>query len=502
MKRIEPYKSLKHYLFLAFTLIAFNNSAQSFVKTLESTGSVSLWDFIKCRDGGFLVYGIKYYSTGNKSLIIKMDSMANLIWQKEMDLGNILYGLQNSVGGFYFTANDKICKTDSLGNTIWCKLYDYQYDHSAPKMFLLLQDDQVITGSNRILGSSDFETTIMRVDSSGNILWNKIFGTGTTARLYMNSGKLSPDSFIYVTGVCDNQSSLMKMDLGGNVHWYKTKANGPYEIDFVTSNEIVAVSQFVSPGPYKTAISKIDSTGSFLHSICLSSQDTTIVVDNLILVDDHTYEIHGRLGIMNSFFSRSFVLLMNDSSEFLYGSIIPDSNLVSVAYFGQNNCPDYFLLRKQGPTGPILSLFCHTDRTNQLCIGQPLSFDTIAYVDSFTASPQFVFGNETITISDSGISTPVNITSADYCNITTVESIHESLKAIVYPNPFSDQLTFELSSIENYVLSIYTSSGAEVLKKKFVSSFTFNSDDLKSGIYFFHIYSESGLLNIGKIIKL
>jgi hypothetical protein len=71
----------------------------------------------------------------------------------------------------------------------------------------------------------------------------------------------------------------------------------------------------------------------------------------------------------------------------------------------------------------------------------------------------------------------------------------------VYPNPFSNNLTFYLNSMEPAELTIYSITSRKVEQRTFTNSIQLNTDPYEKGIYIFSIKSKNGLVNNGKIVK-
>ena len=184
-------------------------------KDFGGSGLDALFDVKQTRDGGYIIGGYSDSGiSGNKTQatqgsldywIIKLDSLGNQQWDKDFggtgndllfslqqttDNGYILGGFSNSgIGGDktqnVWGINDYwIVKTDSLGNFEW----DADFGGTGDEWFSVIR--QVADGGYIIGGYSDSgisgdktEDTkgfrdywIVKIDSSGNKLWDKDFG--------------------------------------------------------------------------------------------------------------------------------------------------------------------------------------------------------------------------------------------------------------------------------------------------------------------------------------
>ena len=79
--------------------------------------------------------------------------------------------------------------------------------------------------------------------------------------------------------------------------------------------------------------------------------------------------------------------------------------------------------------------------------------------------------------------------------------IDDNSRLKVFPNPFSNQLTFTLSDNEQTTVSLYDILGLQVLQQTFTNSTTINTDQLGEGIYFYQLREDRGAIKNGKVLK-
>ena len=98
-----------------------------------------------------------------------------------------------------------------------------------------------------------------------------------------------------------------------------------------------------------------------------------------------------------------------------------------------------------------------------------------------------------------GVST-MNV--AEYsCATTGVNETDESNSLQVFPNPFSDELSFKLAGSEQTTVSLYNSFGQQILKQAFTNSINVNTVQFASGIYFYELRSNNEIVTNGKVIR-
>ena len=88
------------------------------------------------------------------------------------------------------------------------------------------------------------------------------------------------------------------------------------------------------------------------------------------------------------------------------------------------------------------------------------------------------------------------------CPTTGFNSIiDDNSRLKVFPNPFSNQLTFTLSDNEQTTVSLYDILGLQVLQQTFTNSTTINTDQLGEGFYFYQLREDKGTIKNGKVLK-
>jgi len=229
----------------------------------------TLWDEPECieqtSDGGHIAAGITYSIdldvTGNHGLIdvwvVKLDATGNLLWQSALggseyegahsiketsDGGFILVGYSTSIDGQVTNnhgANDIwLVKLDGQGNLLWQRSLGGSYEDIGMSIVELSSTDIVVAAMSSSLdgdvtgnhGFADF--WIIKLDATGNIIWENSFGGSLTDRPYciieVNNGDL------VITGSTksndgdvsgnhgDHDVWLIKIDDSGNLIWQKT----------------------------------------------------------------------------------------------------------------------------------------------------------------------------------------------------------------------------------------------------------------------------------------
>jgi len=153
------------------------------------------------------------------------DEVANSIYQTS-DGGYIVAGYKSIIGEN--TSDFLVLKLDPGGNIQWQKSYDI--DHEIANSIQQTSDGGYIvagyTGSGAVGGSDAF---LLKLDSNGNIQWQKTYGG--TGEDRANSVQQTPDGGYIVGGFTNsywnqydpqNKTWVLRLDSNGNIQWQKT----------------------------------------------------------------------------------------------------------------------------------------------------------------------------------------------------------------------------------------------------------------------------------------
>lgn len=235
---------------------------------------------------GFLVVGNEFLASGDiNGYAAKIDNAGNVIWQtfvgenETIKLfsaiatqdGYALLGASYSNG----TANSEalIAKLDLNGNVVWNKTYGTAQDTVARTGVLAPDGDYMVAGYTNPRGPNDYDFLLMKVDVSGNLVWNNTY-EGTGSREAHSMAKAS-DGYVIVgdmqSSVTDIHAWAVKVDLNGTMLWAKTiggkNADSPAYITPVQGGYLVAGFTFSwGAGNRDFWLFKIDDSGQVLWS--------------------------------------------------------------------------------------------------------------------------------------------------------------------------------------------------------------------------------------------
>jgi hypothetical protein len=228
-------KSIMPNTTVGWTLRLDNDGNMVWNKTFLEGSGTELRYAINLTDG-FLLVGNEFLPSGDvNGYVAKIDIQGNLLWstiiggEKTDKLfsaiatpdGFLLLGLTYSNGNGGSEA--WTVKITSLGKIIWNKNYGISNDTAARSGALAPDGDYVITGYTTTQNSSNYNFLLMKLDSSGNMVWNKTYGDQDSQKAY--SMTKAADGYIIVGDTESQQSDIdawvIKVDYNGNVLWTK-----------------------------------------------------------------------------------------------------------------------------------------------------------------------------------------------------------------------------------------------------------------------------------------
>ena len=92
-------------------------------------------------------------------------------------------------------------------------------------------------------------------------------------------------------------------------------------------------------------------------------------------------------------------------------------------------------------------------------------------------------------------------TDTTNCNIALGLQEQKNVYVSLFPNPFSNQITFSLAVNEPATVSLFNFLGQQILHQTFTNTTTINTEQMQDGIYFYELRSNKGTIKTGRIIK-
>ena len=201
------------------------------------------------------ISGIHVSNTHYDGWIVKLDSLGNIIWQKcyggtdeddvydiilTEDGGYIFVGSTLSIDGDLLNLNfysnsiqGWIVKIDSVGNIVWQKLLGGSYDDIFYSVSKTLDGNYVIAGvtssdDGDVVGNTSIESGwILKLSETGSILWQKCLNRGVYSRVTdiiqsSNGNILATCEYMPTSTSFSNFNCyVLNLSNSGNVVWEK-----------------------------------------------------------------------------------------------------------------------------------------------------------------------------------------------------------------------------------------------------------------------------------------
>ncbi len=212
-------------------------------------------DFARCvqqtTDEGYIFVGRSRPSYGEEDdiYLVKTDSLGDVLWMKTYggspsDHGYCVQQTTDGgyiVGGFSWSTDEEcwknyLIKTDSLGDSLWAKIYGRAYDDDDSGIYLQQTKDNgyIIVGQDS--EGADYDLYLIKTDSLGDTLWTRTYG-GTELEVG-HSIQLTKDGGYIIAGRTDSYGAggsdvyLIKTDSLGDSLWTKTIGGADYDFGY------------------------------------------------------------------------------------------------------------------------------------------------------------------------------------------------------------------------------------------------------------------------------
>ncbi|MBP7507869.1 MAG: T9SS type A sorting domain-containing protein [Prolixibacteraceae bacterium] len=236
-------------------------------------------------DKGFLISGYTYWTLSSMMewrswgdvFLIKTDSLGNTEWEKTYgrELSDIIYSIfETPSGGFVFGGHSLspkmntgyynrydfwIVEVDSRGYIIWSKFYG-GYEDEQISGFLRTPDGGYILAGNAGYSAGspeenkDVDIWLVKIDSLGNILWERKYGGSGDESL--NSISLSSDGGYNFSCIAINDGEFQADEIPYGYQWV-------YSID--NNGNVLSKIESIAPISYDNSL-KTDDSGFLLGS--------------------------------------------------------------------------------------------------------------------------------------------------------------------------------------------------------------------------------------------
>jgi hypothetical protein len=394
-------------------------------------------------------------------------------------------------------------RTDVNGDTLFTRIYGTPDNERGISLASTTDGGFVICGksSSTINGSLVFQALVMRIDSTGDLLWTKLFGD--TLFQEAQSVATTADGGFIVCGSRDFTSVgnydilLFKTDSAGNLQWSKT-----YGGILGDASYAVLVN---SDGTF--VLSGYTNSLGYGHPLRLSH-------------DNSFFPSPGQRNV----FTPANHFLGNDSTNIFLMKTDSGGDTIWTRTYGDSLLDEAFICQKAYDGGYIISGYSdyHTADSSQMLV---IKTDSFGFSGCYGLTSHPVVENDSLpemnavysqtsgmTVATISLTTTNRlIPDSTYCLVTTAGKSPFLSDLRVYPNPARDRVTvtgFAVDEKKGAVstperLTVFDVSGSVIpiplLINRQENSLEINVSTLRPGYYFLEIYSVHGRIVQGFI---
>ncbi len=210
-------------------------------KTFGGSNSDWAYSITQTADGGLAIAGYTESKGAGKSdvWVLKLDKSGNLLWDKTFggsDWDSAYSIAQTADGGLTiagYTGSKGagqedvwVLKLDGSGNLLWDKTFGGSNEDKAHSIIQTTDGGFAIAGYTYGKGAGDWDFWVLKLDGSGNLLWDKTFGGSNEDKAH--SIIQTTDGGFAIAGYTGSKGAgfrdvwVLKLDKSGNLIWDKT----------------------------------------------------------------------------------------------------------------------------------------------------------------------------------------------------------------------------------------------------------------------------------------
>ena len=283
---MERNKLQKRLCYFEITLFVFLISSLTVLVKAQDSGI--MWNqtygsseedvaksLVQISDGGFVVAGYtKAFDIDGDAWLVKTDASGNVEWNRtyggaDWDRANSL--IKTSDGGYALAGYTHsfsagfgdfwLIKIDSSGNMEWNKIFgDYDLDR-ANSLVETSDGGFALAGYTNSFGAGHYDFWLIKTDSSGNMEWNQTYG-GVDQDIAWSLIQTSDEGFALAGdtlsfGAGDHDFWLVKTDSSGNMEWNQTFGKEDYDFAY-------SIVESIDGGYALAGISRSEASADFL----------------------------------------------------------------------------------------------------------------------------------------------------------------------------------------------------------------------------------------------
>ena len=180
-------------------------------------------------------------------------------------------------------SNVWVLRLDTNGNVKWQKTYGGNNDDYASAVAIAPNGDIIVVGYTESFGAGQRDVWVLRLDSNGNVKWQKTYGGEGWDLAYAvaiaENGDIIVAGETNSFGVGHGDIWVLRLDENGNVKWQKTY--GLNDVDHAYAIAIAPNEDIIITG---TLTMKIDTNGNVIWAKDVSGDGVAVAPDGDIVI--------------------------------------------------------------------------------------------------------------------------------------------------------------------------------------------------------------------------
>ncbi len=258
-----------------------------------------------CNDLGLLPNGdiIAVGHEDGNATIIKLSPNGRVIWAKtfEGDGGDWFNSIAIAPSGDiivagvtnYFGSGDVwVLRLDKNGNVKWQKIYGGNNYDEATSVAIALNGDIIVAGWTESFGAGGRDVWVLRLDSNGNVKWQRAYGGSRDDEAYAvaiaPNGDIiiSGDTWSFGAGTPDYENVwVVRLDSEGRIIWQKTYSVNIEDCNCVFSTAVAPNGDIIVTGSFTM---KLDANGNVIWAKNVDGMDVALIPNGDIVIAGNT----------------------------------------------------------------------------------------------------------------------------------------------------------------------------------------------------------------------
>ncbi|MCK4654229.1 MAG: T9SS type A sorting domain-containing protein [Candidatus Cloacimonetes bacterium] len=230
-------------------------------------------------DGGYIIVGYTTsFGNGNEDIyLVKTDASGTIEWtntyggtgtdfgysvQQTSDDGYVIVGFTDSFGAGSYDVY--VVKTDAVGDTMWTRTFGGANFDKGYSIQAISDGTYIVSGTTRSFGDPAGDVYLLKLDSSGDIIWSGTYGEANDDRGW-SVQQTGDENYIVCGYTCSTGSA--------DVYLLKIAGEGTGIENSVVLQEKIFVSNYPNPFNPSTTIS--------FSLISESTENTELIIYNL-----------------------------------------------------------------------------------------------------------------------------------------------------------------------------------------------------------------------------